>query len=251
MNKTAKNKNVNEDVMLEKSNSDSKIEKVRKNYDQWIQSASAEQILSREKLIKSNIEQISEATEDELIVLDDPLLREIDYQILDEMEVQNQLDREIEKLRIELHKNSEKLNQLKEIKLSVVSKKYKISPTIISYPFALVENRRQLQELLKKIIPGLKKAPIVQLEIAKMISSLFVLPKFEETLEKCQVPQKFGFDIINEILNDRNNFFRIIEEIKSDEIRCHIISTTNPDKYNSCFVVYAGLLNSLNKSSAN
>lgn len=228
-----------------------KLEKVKTECEQWTQSTSVERIPIRKRLVnKFIIYHISEVTDDEIILLDDPLVREIDYQILDTLEIQSKLEEDIEKSKIEHNRNSEKLKQLKEIKLSVVSKKYKISPTIISYPFALVENRRLMQELLKKIIPGLKKAPIVQLEIAKMISSLFVLPKFEETLEKCQVPEKFGFDIINEILNDRNNFFRIIEEIKNDEIRCHIISTTNPDKYNSCFVVYAELLNSLNKSSA-
>ena len=190
-----------------------KLEKVKNECEQWTLSTSAEQMPKRKRLVNTSIiNPISEVYDDEIILIDDPLVREIDHQILNTMEIQSQLEEDIEKLKIEFNNNSKKMNQLKEIKLSIVSKKIKMSPTTISYPFALVENRRHLKELLKKVIPDLKEVPNVQLEMTKEIFSLSVLPKLEKTLEKCQIPEKFAFDIISEILSDRNNFFRIIIE---------------------------------------
>ncbi len=167
-----------------------KLEKVKNDCEEWTLSTSAEQILSRKRLVNTSIiNPISEVYDDEITLIDDPLVREIDHQILNTMEIQSQLEEDIKKFKVEFNENGEKLKQLKEIKLSIISKKIKMSPTTIGYPFALVENRRHLKELLKKVIPGLKEVPNVQLEMIKEIFSLSFLPKLEETLEKCQIPE--------------------------------------------------------------
>jgi hypothetical protein len=228
-----------------------KHEKIKMECEQWIRSTAFEQIPVRQRLVnKYIIYHISEITEDEIILLDDPLIREIDCQILEALEIKSRVEEEIEELQKESNNFTKKLGTLNEIKMYIIAKKFRITPTTISFPFALVENRRQFKELLIKIILNLREAPIVQLELVKMLSSLAVLPRFQEILEKCQIPERFGLDIVNEILIDRDNFFRIIEEIINDENRCYVISSTNPDKYNSCYIEYARLLNALNKSSA-
>jgi hypothetical protein len=243
--------NESQDSASDKSIEITKLEIIKRECELWTQSASLEQISLRKRVARKFIlYYLSEVSEDEIILLDDSVIREIDYQILEALEIRSRIEEELEELHKECNKVTEKLESLQEIKLNIVTKKFRATPTTICFPFALVENRRQLKELLLKVIPNLKEAPNVQLELVKMLSSLLVLPKFQEMLEKCQIPEKFGFDIVNEILTDRNHFARIIEKMMNDENRCYVISATNPDKFNSCYVEYARLLNALKKSSA-